>query len=159
MKKVKKILSLSSCIEIFRKKEQLCTNWSKNPRVEPRNTVSAHVHTHAHVHKHTRWRCMPAGVIDISKYAMADRSQRVLVRTTTALPTPPRTNAPAVTRLYRTLHPSRTRLGKFSENHVREFPLVDRKSISRCIIDVHATTVSPDFKIARAKSFLCDLTI
>jgi len=32
---------------------------------------------------------------------------------------------------YRTLHPSRTRLGKFSENHVREFPLVDGKSIYR----------------------------
>lgn len=43
-------------------------------------------------------RCMPAGVIDITKYAMADRSQRVLVRTTAALPTPPRIQ----------LHPSRT---------------------------------------------------
>lgn len=43
-------------------------------------------------------RCMPAGVIDITKYAMADRSQLVLVRTTTALPTLPRIQ----------LHPSRT---------------------------------------------------
>jgi len=48
---------------------------------------------------------MPAGVIDISKYAMADRSQRVLVRTTAALPTPARTtNAPAS--LYRAIRPS-----------------------------------------------------
>lgn len=39
---------------------------------------------------------MPAGVIDITKYAMADRSQRVLVRTTAAQPT----------RIQ--LHPSRT---------------------------------------------------
>lgn len=30
---------------------------------------------------------MPAGVIDISKYAMADRLRRVLVRMTAALPT------------------------------------------------------------------------
>jgi len=47
---------------------------------------------------------MPAGVIDISKYAMADRSQRVLVRTTATLPTPARTTNASAS-LYRAIHP------------------------------------------------------
>jgi len=128
MWKIEKILSLSLYRDIYK------IRIASYELIEKYAGESAKHHkrarTHVHVHKRTRWRCMPASVIDISKYAMADRSRRVLVRTTTALPTLPRTNAPA-RRFYRTLHPSRTRLGKFSENHVREFPLVDGKSIYR----------------------------
>jgi len=72
---------------------------------ERSSVARAHMFVHMRAHTHIGRRCMPAGVIDISKCAMADRSQRVLVRTTAALPTPARTtNAPAS--LYRAIHPS-----------------------------------------------------
>lgn len=130
MKRIKKI---SLYIEIFTGKELLYTNWSKNQREATEHRKRAHACIRT---KYTRWQCMPAGVIDISKYAMADRSRRVLVRMTAALPTPPRTKAPT-RQFYRTLHPSRICLGKFSENHVCEFPLVNGKSIFRYIVDDH----------------------
>lgn len=70
---------------------------------------------------------MPAGVIDITKYAMADRSQRVLVRE-------PTTADCLHCHEYSSILLGR--LGKFSENPVREFPPVDENSIPRRYVDI-----------------------
>lgn len=84
-------------------------NRSKDPRTKPvsRNTLYtrfARARLHERVHTHASRRCMPAGVIDISKYAMADRSQSVCwYERLQRLPTPPRTNAPAATLLRSTI--------------------------------------------------------
>lgn len=66
----------------FSPRENPARNRSKDPRAQSARLAEHSVHElasalHERVRTHESRRCMPAGVIDISKYAMADRSQSV----------------------------------------------------------------------------------